>query len=240
MAEEEVIDLYSMKVTELKEQLKARSLPVSGPKATLIERLEKYMQEHEGVEVVEEEEYQKKKEESILSEKAPSEEDKLVNSISLNDEELEATVNSVAADVKPNVEADQLKTMTEEERKAKRASRFPGVENANLDDNTVGGGVGVDLDKIKSRAERFGLSADEVSNLSKKAEQDAAIKRRQERFGTVETTVSAKKQARTEMQEKKAARAERFGMGNKNRGGIGKMEIDSDKVAARKARFGAV
>ena len=55
---EEVIDLHSMKMAELKEELKSRQLPVSGAKAQLIERLENYMQEHEGVEIVEEEESQ--------------------------------------------------------------------------------------------------------------------------------------------------------------------------------------
>merc|ERR1712131_309463 len=54
MSDEEVIDLHAMKVTELKQELKARGLTVSGTKAELINRLENYMKEHEGVEVVEE------------------------------------------------------------------------------------------------------------------------------------------------------------------------------------------
>jgi len=54
--EEEIIDLHSMKVVELKAELKQRKLPVSGTKAELIDRLEKYMTEHEGVEAVDEDE----------------------------------------------------------------------------------------------------------------------------------------------------------------------------------------
>ena len=71
MADAEVIDLYSMKVTELKQELRSRNLPVSGAKAELIERLEKYMEEHEGVEVVDEDqlkEEEKKKEEEKVKE----------------------------------------------------------------------------------------------------------------------------------------------------------------------------
>ena len=57
--EEEIIDLHSMKVVELKAELKQRKLPVSGTKAKLIDRLEKYMTEHEGVEAVDEDELDK-------------------------------------------------------------------------------------------------------------------------------------------------------------------------------------
>merc|ERR1711976_64726 len=57
--EEEIIDLHSMKVVELKAGLKQRKLPVSGTKAELIDRLEKYMTEHEGVEAVDEDELDK-------------------------------------------------------------------------------------------------------------------------------------------------------------------------------------
>ena len=81
---EEVIDLHSMKVTELKQELKSRGLPVSGAKAELIERLENYMQEHEGVEVVEEEETEdsvEKVDEKASDEKA---EEPVSNDISVN------------------------------------------------------------------------------------------------------------------------------------------------------------
>ena len=57
--EEKIIDLHSMKVVELKAELKQRKLPVSGTKAKLIDRLEKYMTEHEGVEAVDEDELDK-------------------------------------------------------------------------------------------------------------------------------------------------------------------------------------
>ena len=80
---EEVIDLHSMKVTELKQELKSRGLPVSGAKAELIERLENYMQEHEGVEVVEEEEEQVEEASSAEKSSAEKEESSGANDISI-------------------------------------------------------------------------------------------------------------------------------------------------------------
>ena len=85
---EEVIDLHSMKVAELKEELKSRQLPVSGAKAQLIERLENYMQEHEGVEVVEEEDTEESQSAEADSAEKVSDEQKTeessANDISVN------------------------------------------------------------------------------------------------------------------------------------------------------------
>jgi len=226
MADAEVIDLYSLKVTELKAELKSRGLPISGPKADLIQRLENYMQEHEDVEVVEEEEYNKAQEEANSKAKVVAQEKEdsnLANSLSLHQvDENSDSENLTGQDinsneVKPNVKSGDLKGMSESERKAARANRFVGGAAA----------VGADPTKLKSRAERFGV----VTNVSSSnAEKDAALKRRMERFGVVNPKV-----AKTETDEKKKARSERFGTGISS--GI---PVDKSKIEARKARFGAL
>merc|ERR1712018_739496 len=78
--EEEIIDLHSMKVVELKQELKSRGLTVSGTKAELIDRLEKYMTEHEGVEAVEEEELLNQSEQTKQAPPPPVESKKVAQS----------------------------------------------------------------------------------------------------------------------------------------------------------------
>jgi len=168
MSEEEVIDLYAMKVTELKAELKSRSLPVSGPKAELIERLEKYMQEHEGVTVVDEADLKDKKAPSDDKDDSKTAETGNQNSIEI--EESEILNAPTSNDVKPNVTGQEISSMTEKDRIAARADRFK--------NETPGDSL-----KKKSRAERFGIPVKE-GNVSKE-DSDNALKRRAERFGTV-------------------------------------------------------
>ncbi|KAK2514509.1 hypothetical protein Q9966_015747 [Columba livia] len=65
----------------------------------------------------------------------------------------------------------------------------------------------VNMDKLKERAQRFGLN---VSSLSKKSEEDEKLKKRKERFGIV--TSSAGAAAAEDTEAKKRKRAERFGI----------------------------
>lgn len=65
----------------------------------------------------------------------------------------------------------------------------------------------VNMDKLKERAQRFGLN---VSSLSKKSEEDEKLKKRKERFGIV--TSSAGAGATEDTEAKKRKRAERFGI----------------------------
>ena len=112
---EEVIDLHSMKVAELKEELKSRQLPVSGAKAQLIERLENYMQEHEGVEVVEEEESQ--------------EESKSAEADSAEKVTEEKTEESSANDISVNVADDSQNKGAVEEGEEEASADSPQAEN---------------------------------------------------------------------------------------------------------------
>ncbi|NXM91361.1 SARNP protein, partial [Oenanthe oenanthe] len=62
----------------------------------------------------------------------------------------------------------------------------------------------INLEKLKERAQRFGLN---VSSLSKKSEEDEKLKKRKERFGIVTGAGAAE-----DSEAKKRKRAERFGI----------------------------
>jgi len=255
--QEEVIDLHSMKVTELKSELKSRGLPVSGAKADLIDRLETYMREHEGVEVVEEEEeesVEKASDEKSSAEKVEAES----NDISVNANESQEKVNEeeeVAGSPPPQnsistneEETDQSATvenlltgLTEKDRKMARANRFAG---GSITGNTID-----ELKKKNERANRFGTESS--TNTSSSAKPDT-LKRRAERFGlplkneggskpnvTASSTVAASTIS-TSLggvdAKKLKTRAERFGMPATTASAT--VAAGGDKKAARAARFG--
>uniref|UniRef100_A0A671EEQ3 Uncharacterized protein n=1 Tax=Rhinolophus ferrumequinum TaxID=59479 RepID=A0A671EEQ3_RHIFE len=65
----------------------------------------------------------------------------------------------------------------------------------------------VNQDKLKERAQRFGLN---VSSISRKSEDDEKLKKRKERFGIVTSSAGTGTTEDTEAKKKK--RAERFGI----------------------------
>ncbi|EQB77794.1 SAP domain-containing ribonucleoprotein-like isoform 2 [Camelus ferus] len=79
-------------------------------------------------------------------------------------------------------------------------------EEANEED-VLGDETEVNLDKLKERAQRFGLN---VSSISRKSEDDEKLKKRKERFGIV--TSSAGTGTTEDTEAKKRKRAERFGI----------------------------
>jgi len=240
---EEVIDLHSMKVTELKAELKSRGLPVSGAKAELIERLENYMQEHEGVEVVEEEETEESVEnEAASGEKASDDkvEESASNDISVNANESQnngeiveeesasspAPQNSISTAEEETAEKVNMSNVSEKDKKAARANRFAG---GNITGNTTD-----ELNKKQSRADRFGITESKSTNKSDKSE---SLKRRAERFGLSNgsSSTTATVNGSSDQVKKLKSRADRFGNGTIG-GGLGNAGSD-DKKAARAARF---
>ncbi|XP_027247928.1 SAP domain-containing ribonucleoprotein isoform X3 [Cricetulus griseus] len=93
-----------------------------------------------------------------------------------------------------------------ESKKAARAARFgiSSVPTKGLSSDTK---PMVNLDKLKERAQRFGLN---VSSISRKSEDDEKLKKRKERFGIV--TSSAGTGTTEDTEAKKRKRAERFGI----------------------------
>ncbi|KFP29255.1 SAP domain-containing ribonucleoprotein, partial [Colius striatus] len=93
-----------------------------------------------------------------------------------------------------------------ESKKAARAARF-GLATVSTKGLSADSKPMVNMDKLKERAQRFGLN---VSSLSKKSEEDEKLKKRKERFGIV--TSSAGSGATEDTEAKKRKRAERFGI----------------------------
>ncbi|XP_075447499.1 SAP domain-containing ribonucleoprotein isoform X4 [Ascaphus truei] len=104
-------------------------------------------------------------------------------------------------------------------KKAARAARFGGeattqkgedtgiVVDSHLENTSPSLDVNstVNLDKLKERAQRFGLS---VSPVSKKSEDDEKLKKRKERFGIVTSSAAIT----DDVEAKKRKRSERFGI----------------------------
>ncbi|CAH2224341.1 SAP domain-containing ribonucleo isoform X1 [Pelobates cultripes] len=93
---------------------------------------------------------------------------------------------------------------TVDSKKVARAIRFglPSTENTGKSTDVL---TTVNIDKLKERAQRFGLS---VSPVTKKTENDEKLKKRKERFGIVTSSASVT----DDVEAKKRKRAERFGM----------------------------
>lgn len=232
--DEVVIDLRKMKIPELKKELQIRGLKIGGNKHDLIERLQQYLEEHEGAEVADDE---------ILKEVEGEADDHLIDDQKLEDSVLTAPPEQAKAKDKEVVENDteadtEKKGQGEESENIKdlhsptglsdaeklkmRAQKF-GVTVSDMNTEArkaarserfgTGGGTaggigtspGVDPDKLKKRAERFGAV---VSDTLSKSEEEERRRKRQARFG-IETTGGT---VTGPDSEKKKKRAERFGL----------------------------
>ena len=247
----------ALKVTELKTELRARGLPVSGPKAELVERLTLYMAQQESLTsttapttstVVTEE---KKK-----VEEAEDDLDDLLLDNDLSTEEIKNVAAVTSNDVKPNIDPVQISSMTETDKKQARADRFKtGTESNNSNSNSNNISTADDLAAKKSRAERFG----NVESAAAKDLEAEKKKSRADRFGTggnsgtSGTTETSKTAAKTEENnsvdlEAKKRRAERFGIvesdvSPKKSAKITSYEkdpVDAEKLKSRAERFGVV
>lgn len=222
MAEEEfVLDLNKMKIADLKRELQLRGQKVSGNKQDLIQRLQQYLEEHEGAEVedddaaiFEEEEeegeaVEEENEEKLEEESDPPEKEDLAPAVEEEEQKNPLEEEKTVTEVKLS------KDMTEEEKKAARAKKF-GLKANELSDaarlenrskrfgtQSACGSGSVDTAKLKSRAERFGVVVSET--LSKTDQEEKKLKR-QQRFGGVHKGLD------NASEEKKRKRAERFGI----------------------------
>ncbi|XP_069346186.1 SAP domain-containing ribonucleoprotein isoform X2 [Eulemur rufifrons] len=174
----ETVELHKLKLAELKQECLARGLETKGIKQDLINRLQAYLEEHAEEEA---------NEEDVLGDETEEEEPKPIELPVKEEEPPEKTVD-VAAEkkvVKITSEIPQTERMQKraerfnvpvslESKKAARAARFgiSSVPTKGLSSDTNM----VNLDKLKERAQRFGLN---VSSISRKAKK----RKRAERFG---------------------------------------------------------
>merc|ERR1711990_1273620 len=202
---DEIIDFSSKTVAKLKAECKSRSLPVSGKKQELIDRLDEYMREHASAEITEDDLLQDEPDVSIGEESQEQE--------SPPAEKVEEPVPEPTQPVddmekrklerakKFGIEAKELV----DEKKKSRAERFGLPTNGTAVSKTGSTEDSEMAAKKKSRAERFGLTVDQ-KRKAKLEGMDVAvdvekIKKRQERFGNISSVA---------VDDKKAARAARF------------------------------
>lgn len=223
--EEDVyIDLRKLKMAELRKELQDRGLKTSGNKQELVDRLQQYMEEHEGAEVADDD---------ILKEVGevddPLTEDQKVEDVSLtSDKEQEKTVDTNPTQV-PTTDEDceqkpvensvsdlqSVQSNTDEERRKMRAEKF-GLTIADMNPEArkaarterfgtaaIGGASAPSSDILKKRAERFGTV---TKDIPKHSEDDERRRKRQARFGGDSLSVG------TGDIDKKKKRAERFGL----------------------------
>lgn len=226
-------DISKMKVAELKQALKDRSLPTSGSKAELVKRLAEAMGDTVEVDQV------GSSDEPVLEDKI--DEDELLNedstkpptitTITSPSEDATSTVPSTddkdsslsedpKADESSNIaKPDEVAKLTTAERLKKRAEKF-GIVSQEV--------------KKAQRAERFGLpvsgsTTSSVSKIGDGGEIDMdKLKKRAERFGTVISNTLSK----VDEDERKRKRAERFGASNTT----SVNSISSDDVEAKKKK----
>jgi len=248
------VDYNSMKIADLKKELKAKGLPVSGNKQDLIERLQTsgdlldddLLDQDDSMTA----EAIKKAEEEL---KVPSKPPKINRDVPINPSKTEANQNDSSklsiTDTSPKgkenapvgvnsteaiVSPVKVK-LTEEEVEAKikaRAERFGGFQSE-------------DAKKV-ARAARFGDMVSKPGNATKIGAAPPAdldlLKKRAERFGTATST--AVKSA--ELSEAIKRRQERFGVISKDEPKLKKVALNSgvnsvvldEKLKARQARFG--
>ncbi|KAF0883350.1 SARNP protein, partial [Crocuta crocuta] len=181
-------------LAELKQECLARGLETKGIKQDLINRLQAYLEEHAEEEA---------NEEDVLGDETEEEEPKPIELPVKEEEPPEKTVDMAAEKkvVKITSEIPQTERMQKraerfnvpvslESKKAARAARFgiSSVPSKGKSTETLLRKLSlhfyfsVNLDKLKERAQRFGLN---VSSISRKSEDDEKLKKRKERFGIV-------------------------------------------------------
>nr|XP_039320136.1 SAP domain-containing ribonucleoprotein-like [Saimiri boliviensis boliviensis] len=203
------VELHKLKLAELKQECLARGLETKGIKQDLIHRLQAYLEEHAEEEA---------NEEDVLGDE--TEEETKPIELPVKEEELPEKTVDVAAEkkvVKITSEILQTERMQKraerfnvpvrlESKKAARAARF-GISLVPTKGLSSDNKPTVNLDKLKERAQRFGLN---VSSISRKSEDDEKLKKRKERFGIV--TSSAGTGTTEDTETKTTKRAERFGI----------------------------
>ncbi|XP_077339564.1 SAP domain-containing ribonucleoprotein isoform X1 [Lithobates pipiens] len=213
----ETVDILKLKLAELKQECLARGLDVKGNKSDLISRLQAYLDEHAEDEA---------NEEDVLGDETEEEEQKPVDVPEKKEEEEEEEEEEEPSGKPGEIEtetkvvkitsgvplADRLQKRAErfnvpanlDSKKAARAIRF-GLPSTEQKGQTTGAKSLVNVDKLKVRAQRFGVS---VSPVTKKTEDDEKLKKRKERFGIVTNSASISEDS----EAKKRKRSERFGL----------------------------
>uniref|UniRef100_A0A8D0HCJ2 SAP domain containing ribonucleoprotein n=1 Tax=Sphenodon punctatus TaxID=8508 RepID=A0A8D0HCJ2_SPHPU len=184
-----------VQLAELKHECLSRGLEVKGNKQDLINRLQAYFDESGRFAC-----------------------GTGANTVVLGEEEQKPAEPPAKVEEPPEKSAESSSVCFPLQRMQKRAERFNvpvSLESKKaarplfhfLSGLSADGNPTVNMDKLKERAQRFGLN---VSSVSKKSEDDEKLKKRKERFGIVTSSAGAATTEDTEAKKRK--RAERFGI----------------------------
>uniref|UniRef100_A0A8C7IEG1 SAP domain containing ribonucleoprotein n=1 Tax=Oncorhynchus kisutch TaxID=8019 RepID=A0A8C7IEG1_ONCKI len=167
----DVVEIYKLKLAELKQECAVRGLEVKGNKGDLIGRLQAYLEEHGMVDLT----FLLR----VYLQDDPKEEE-------INERPAEEAAGEAAVPEKSKLQkrAERFNLpATADSKKEARAARFglpaptpastPGAPVANSKPT-------VSVEVLKKRAERFGMN---VSPVAKTVEVDEKLKKRKERFG---------------------------------------------------------
>lgn len=241
-------DLNKMKVTELKQALKDRSLPSSGTKPELVKRLEEALggdavessneagSVDDSLQEIEDEILNEDTDTDVPAPTKPAEAEivphKKIETIMAPKDDGDSAKSDVAkeADSGNIAKPEAVSKLSEEERKKLRAEKY---------------GIVSPEDQKSKRAERFGLPMTGTTNTSAKISSTGTevdldkLKKRAERFGEVVSTSLSK----VDVDEKMRKRAARFGecmttdtTTTSSSGGSKVSVTDSDLEAKKKKR----
>ncbi|XP_078656136.1 SAP domain-containing ribonucleoprotein-like isoform X6 [Branchiostoma floridae x Branchiostoma belcheri] len=235
--------LKKLKVADLKNELRARGLTVTGNKQELLDRLQQHMETAGEAELFskdtsfasgegdeaddsilagEEEEEEEEEEEQTTTQ------DNQENTETTNTAKPTVVTSVTSADTKvpvkpPMSEAERLELRakkfgghaSEVAKKAARAARFgtavtgPTKTEAAAPVKGATTLSGPEMEKLKKRAERFGMN---VSTATQQAEEKEKLLKRKQRFGAVTAGAAGTQVSSDEVEAKKKKRAERFGL----------------------------
>ncbi|NXW75398.1 SARNP protein, partial [Hirundo rustica] len=170
----EPVELHKLKLVELKQECLARGLEAKGNKQDLIHRLQAYLEEH-----AEEE----PNEEDVLGEEIEEEEPKApeppvkVEEAPVKSPDIPSSLFPLFQRMQKRAERFNVPVSLESKKAARAARRGLSPSPKSWISFSQ-----INLEKLKERAQRFGLN---VSSLSKKSEEDEKLKKRKERFGIV-------------------------------------------------------
>ncbi|XP_075708223.1 SAP domain-containing ribonucleoprotein isoform X4 [Rhinoderma darwinii] len=209
----DIVEIHKLKLAELKQECLARGLDVKGNKSDLVNRLQTYLDEHAEEEANEEDvlgDETEEEEQKPVEAQAPLKEDEPSDKPEEKEEETEKKLVKITGAVP---QTDRLQKRAErfsvpanaDSKKAARAIRF-GLPSTEQKGETTAVKTPVNIEKLKERAQRFGLS---VSPVTKKSEDDEKLKKRKERFGIVTSSASV---TNDDVEAKKRKRSERFGI----------------------------
>lgn len=211
--EEEVFDLSKMKIAELKAELGARGLKTSGKKAELIDRLQTYMEENEGVEVED------------------PEEDAL-----LLDETAEADALNQESEPASQEDTEEEEVLKEAETAENNAGDDVVMEAENAEEPTAADKVDDELPAAAEDDEKKEeIPSTEEAPISAAADDDDLLLQSDDKDEVEEVPVTKKLMPRIEFPSKEAENPK---AGDGDQSGEKKKLSEAERLEKRKARFG--